>query len=149
MDTVSILQVTKKIESLIADFDAEVVYTHSQYDVNVDQRMLYEATITATRPTPRSKVKEVVCFEIPSSTSGFLSSFSPNIFVEISKELLSKIKTFIAYKNEIRQFSHPRTAMAVELIVKRWGSVCGLCCRSILSCKKDSRLTASSTKQGI
>lgn len=126
MDTISNLEVTKKIESLIQKFNPEIVYTHSPCDVNVDHRILYDTTLTATRPTPNCKVKQVICFEIPSSTEWYFpSSFSPNIFVDISKELSSKIKALMAYKNEIRQFPHPRSAKAIEIIAKRWGTVCG------------------------
>lgn len=126
MDTVSNLQVTKKIESLIQEFNPEIVYTHTQHDVNVDHRVLYNATITATRPAPKCKVKQVITFEIPSSTEWqFPSSFSPNIFVDISKELSSKIKALSVYKNELREFPHPRSGKAIEIIAKRWGTVCG------------------------
>jgi len=126
MDTVSNLQVTKKIELIIQQFNPEIVYTHSQYDVNVDHRITYNATITATRPTNRCKVKQVISFEIPSSTEWYFpSSFSPNIFVDINKELSTKVKALLAYKNEIREFPHPRSAKAIEIIAKRWGTVCG------------------------
>lgn len=92
MDTVSNLQVTKKIESIIQQFNPEVVYTHSQHDINVDHRVLYYATITATRPTPTCKVKQVISFEVPSSTEWYFpSSFSPNIFVDINRD---------SYKNQ-------------------------------------------------
>ena len=126
IDTVSNLQVTKKIKSLIQEFNPEIVYTHTQHDVNVDHRVLYNATITATRPTPKCKVKQVITFEIPSSTEWqFPSSFSPNIFVDISKELSSKIKALSVYKNELRAFPHPKSGKAIEIIAKRWGAVCG------------------------
>lgn len=126
MDTVSNLQITKKIESTIQEFNPETVYTHSQYDVNVDHRILYNATVTATRPTPKCKVKQVISFEIPSSTEWYFpSSFSPNIFVDISKEIHVKIKALLAYKNEVREFPHPRSAEAIEIIAKRWGTVSG------------------------
>lgn len=127
MDIISNLQITKKIEAIIQQFNPEIVYTHSQYDVNVDHRILYDATITATRPTPKCKVKQVISFEIPSSTEWYFpSSFSPNIFVDISKEIPTKIKALLAYKNEIREFPHPRSAEAIKIIAKRWGTVCGV-----------------------
>lgn len=126
MDTISNLKVTKKIEAIINNFNPQRVYTHSQHDINIDHRILYNATITATRPTPKCKVEDVICFEVPSSTEWYFpSSFSPNIFVDISKELPSKIKALMAYKNEIRKFPHPRSTKAIEIIAKRWGTVCG------------------------
>lgn len=120
------LEITKEIEHIIEQFEPDVVYTHSQYDVNIDHRILYNTTITATRPTPKCKVKEVISYEVPSSTEWYFPSrFSPNIFVDISKELPVKIKALMEYKNETRVFPHPRSAKAIEIIAKRWGTVSG------------------------
>ena len=126
MDKVSNLEVTKKIESIIEQFKPSTVFTHSQYDVNVDHRILYDATITATRPTSNCVVKKVISFEVPSSTEWYFPSrFSPNLFVDIHKELNVKIKALMAYKNEMRSFPHPRSAKAIDVIAKRWGTVSG------------------------
>lgn len=126
MDMVSNLQITKEIEYVIEKFKPHTVYTHSQYDVNIDHRILYDATITATRPTPNGNVKEVISYEVPSSTEWYFPSrFSPNIFVDISKELSVKINALMAYKNEVRKYPHPRSAEAIEMIAKRWGTVSG------------------------
>jgi len=126
MDKVSNLEVTKKVESVINHFEPNVIFTHSQFDINVDHRILYYATITATRPSKNCNVNEVISFEVPSSTEWYFpSNFFPNIFVDISKELPVKIKALKTYKNEIRDFPHPRSVEAVEAIAKRWGSLSG------------------------
>lgn len=126
MDKVSNLEVTKKIESIIEKFKPTVIFTHSQYDINIDHRTIYNATITATRPTSDSTVEKVFSFEVPSSTEWYFpSKFSPNVFVDIKTELTTKIKALSAYKNEIRNFPHPRSTKAIDIIAKRWGTVCG------------------------
>ena len=126
MDMISNLEITKKIETIIDEFVPDTVYTHSQHDINVDHRQIYDATITATRPKKNSSVKEVISFEVPSSTEWYFpQKFSPNIFVDISKELKFKLKAMQAYKNELREFPHPRSIEALEIIAKRWGTVCG------------------------
>lgn len=126
MDTVSNLEITKKIENLIDTFQPDVIYTHSEHDINVDHRALYYATITATRPRPNLSVKKVISFEVPSSTEWYFpQKFSPNIFVNIEKELSFKIKALKQYKNEIRKFPHPRSTDALDIIAKRWGTVSG------------------------
>lgn len=126
MDKVSNLEITKKIEDLIEEYQPSTVFTHSQYDINIDHRILYNATITATRPVKGCKVKDVISFEVPSSTEWYFpSKFSPNIFVDISKEMPAKIKALEAYQNEIRRFPHPRSSEALEIISKRWGTVAG------------------------
>lgn len=126
MDTVSNLQITKKIEEILRSYKPDIVYTHSQFDINVDHRALYFATITATRPKKSQNVKEVISFEVPSSTEWYFpSAFSPNIFVDINKEIQFKLRALKAYKNELQKFPHPRSIEALDIISKRWGSVSG------------------------
>jgi LmbE family N-acetylglucosaminyl deacetylase len=126
MDTVSNLQVTKSIEKIIEIFTPDIVYTHSQNDVNIDHRIIHNATITATRPMSNTSVKSVFSFEIPSSTEWYFNSpFSPNVFIDISKELPKKIKALEAYKSELRKYPHPRSKEGLEIIAKRWGLVSG------------------------
>ncbi|WP_016939520.1 PIG-L deacetylase family protein [Nitrosopumilus sp. SJ] len=126
MDIVSNLEITKRIEKSIFDFKPDTVFTHSQYDVNVDHRAIFNATITATRPKQKSTVKEVISFEVPSSTEWYFPSrFSPNIFVDIHKELPFKLKALKEYKTELEKFPHPRSLESLEIISKRWGTVSG------------------------
>lgn len=126
MDKISSLEITKRIESAIMNFRPDVVFTHSQNDVNIDHRMIYDSTITATRPLSKFKVKEVISFEVPSSTEWYFpSKFSPNMFIDIDKELMTKIKALSCYKSEIRKFPHPRSSEGLEVIAKRWGTVSG------------------------
>ena len=126
MDKKSNLEITKKIEHVISKFKPDIVFTHSQHDVNIDHRIIYDATITATRPFSKFKVKEVISFEVPSSTEWYFpSKFSPNMFIDINKELSTKIKALSAYKTEINDFPHPRSLEGIEGIAKHWGTVSG------------------------
>ena len=126
MDTISNLEVTKTIEKLIEDFKPDMVYTHSQHDINVDHRILYNATITATRPGSKTSVRSVYSFEVPSSTEWYFPVlFSPNIFVDITKELSKKLRAMEAYKSELRKFPHPRSIEGLEAVAKHWGTVSG------------------------
>jgi len=126
MDLVSQLEITKTIEKIISKFNPDTVYTHLQHDINIDHRIIYKSVITATRPIINSKIKKVFSFEIPSSSEWYFpSNFSPNTFVDISNELKIKLKAMACYKNELRDFPHPRSLEALEAIAKRWGSVSG------------------------
>lgn len=125
MDLVSNLEITKKIENVILKFKPSIVYTHSNADINIDHRSIYNATITATRPGKNS-VEKVISFEVPSSTEwNFPSTFSPNIFIDISSELAFKLKSMSKYKDELNEFPHPRSLKGLEIIAKRWGTVSG------------------------
>ena len=126
MDLVSNLQITKEIERIIQKFRPDQVFTHSIFDVNVDHRSLYLATLAATRPKKGTKIKKVYAFEIPSSTEWYFpTQFSPNTFVDISNEIKAKIQALKKYKNELEVFPHPRSIDAINSISKKWGSVSG------------------------
>jgi LmbE family N-acetylglucosaminyl deacetylase len=130
LDTVPLLEVVKTVEDLVARFSPEIIYTHHPGDLNVDHGVVYRAVLTATRPESGQSVRDIYAFEIPSSTEWAFQSirpvFRPNVFVEISETIETKIAAMSCYDTEIRKFPHPRSAEALRAIGARWGSVAGL-----------------------
>ena len=125
MDSIPLLKIIKKVEKLISKEKPDIVYTSHFKDLNVDHRIVFEAVITACRPFAFS-VKEILCFETLSSTEWTFSyDFQPNYFVNIEKELDSKIKAMKVYKNELRKFPHPRSLENIKISAQRWGTVSG------------------------
>lgn len=127
LDTVPFLKIVKEIEKAIDSSKCSVIFTHHHNDLNIDHRIAYEATITASRPIFDSKVKSIISFEAISSTDWRKPyKFNPNLFIDISKELTIKMKSIRKYKNEIREFPHPRSIKALEANSIRWGSLSGV-----------------------
>lgn len=125
MDSIPLLKIVKVIENEINKFKPDRIYTNHYGDLNVDHRIIFNATLTACRPISNS-LKDIICFEVPSSTEwNYPLSFKPNYFVNIDNQLARKIKSMQEYKNEIRKFPHPRSAENLTNIAKRWGSVSG------------------------
>ena len=106
LDKITLLEIVKIIEKHKKILNPEIVITHNFYDLNIDHRIIAEATLTAFRPEPKSKCKEIITFEIPSSTDYRMlkrsKNFVPNYFVNIQKYLNSKIKAIKSYKNELK-----------------------------------------------
>jgi len=129
LDTVPLLDVVKIVEELIAKFDPAVIYTHHPGDLNVDHGVVYRAVLTASRPLPGQRVREIYAFEVASSTEWAFQrlepSFRPNVFVDISSTLENKVAALACYDTETRKFPHPRSPEAVRAIAMRWGSVAG------------------------
>ena len=129
MDSIDLLDVVKYVENAISTYKPSLLFTHHSGDVNVDHRVIHEAVIAACRPQPKSKVKKLLFFEIPSSTEWRPSSsgmtFSPNYFYDVSRYLPKKIDALMAYKSEIRDFPHPRSIDAVKHLAHWRGASVG------------------------
>ena len=126
LDKIPLLKIIKEIESEIAATKASVIFTHHFNDLNLDHRIVYDATITASRPIPGSTVTSIVSFEIPASTDWKKPyQFNPNLYIDISKELEYKVKALEAYHYEIRKPPHPRSKVITKAIANRWGSLSG------------------------
>ncbi len=128
-DTLALLDVVKPIEKLIAALGPDTIFTHHHGDLNVDHQTVNRAVLTASRPKPGSPVKEVLAFEIASSTEWAFQHLQPafhaNTFFDISDTLAVKTRALDCYQTEVCAFPHPRSAEALEAIGKRWGSVVG------------------------
>jgi len=126
-DTVPFLDIIKVIEKIKNNIKPEIIFTHYEKDLNIDHQITYKAVITATRPIKGETVKEIYSFEILSSTEwNYPSSFSPNIFYDISETIDVKLRALKEYKTELREYPHPRSLEGVELNAKYWGMKVGL-----------------------
>lgn len=129
-DTVPLLDVIKIIEELVERLQPQVIYIHHSGDLNVDHVVLHRAVLTATRPVAGCPVKEIYAFEVPSSTEWafgqFQPAFRPNVFVDISTTLETKVQAMALYESEARPFPHPRSPEALRASARRWGSVVGV-----------------------
>ena len=52
LDTVSLLEIAKELESLVKSLRPKIVYTHHYGDLNIDHRRTQEAVMIACRPHP-------------------------------------------------------------------------------------------------
>jgi len=129
MDGVELLDVVKCIEREIERSRPLRVLTHHLGDVNVDHGIVHRAVAAACRPLPGSSVREVLYFEVASSTewSGAHSTpaFCPNLFVDVSASLDRKLRALDEYRSEMRPFPHPRSLAAVEHLARWRGASAG------------------------
>ena len=126
-DTVALLDIIKVIEEIKWSFRPDTIFTHFANDLNIDHAITNKAIMAATRPMNDEPVKEIYAFEVLSSTEwNFPLSFFPDTFVDISGTLKKKQEAMNVYKNELRDFPHPRSLEGIELNAKNWGMKSGL-----------------------
>lgn len=129
-DTVAALDVVKIVEELVAAIGPELVFTQHGGDLNVDHAVLFRAVLAATRPMAGVSVKRVYGYEVASSTEWafgqFEPVFRPNVFVDVSATIETKVAAMECYRSESRPFPHPRSPEALRAAARRWGSVVGV-----------------------
>ncbi len=124
---IDFLKIIKIIEKYLLSFKPNVVLTHYEHDLNVDHSIVSKATTTACRPTNFKFIEKLLYFHINSSTEwnfGSPQKFNPNYFVDISKNINSKLNAMKCYENEIKK-KHPRSLEAIKSFCLYNGSIIG------------------------
>ncbi len=129
-DSHDLLDIVKVVEKEKKEFQPDIIFTHNGSDLNIDHQLTFRAVITATRPMDDEIVKTIISFETPSATewqaNSIADKFSPNLYVEVSEEdLQAKIDAMACYEFETRQFPHPRSGKALQVLAQNRGSQVG------------------------
>lgn len=130
LDSVDLVEVVMGIERHAGSIRPDAVFTHFAGDLNIDHRIGAQAVLTAFRPTPGQNVASIYSFEVASSTEWAFGAvgmeFVPNVFVDISAHLATKLEALKAYAGEMRDFPHPRSPEAIEALARWRGASVGL-----------------------
>ncbi len=126
MDGIELLDIVKLVDNDVQLLNPRMVLTHHAGDVNIDHRIIHDAVIAACRPQPGHSVRELLFFEVASSTEWRPPSsalpFAPDTYFDISAYLTKKSDALRAYHTEMRPFPHARSIEAVEALA-RWRGV--------------------------
>ena len=129
MDSLELLHIVKLVEEVVLRCGPTLVFTHHAGDVNVDHKILHDAVIVACRPQPHHAVRDLLFFEVPSSTEWRPASsgiyFAPNYFYDVSGYIDKKLDAMLAYKSEMRNFPHPRSIDAINHLARWRGASIG------------------------
>ena len=129
LDSIPLLDLTQRVEALIARHRPTTLLTHHVGDLNIDHRRTHQAVMTACRPQSGHPVRTLLCFEVPSSTEwqppGSGTPFTPNWFVDIGATLDGKLAALAAYAAEVRDWPHPRSREGVQYLARWRGATVG------------------------
>lgn len=129
LDEVSHVELNRSFEKLIGERRFDTVFTHHHGDMNLDHRLIYRSLLVAARGAPGQPVNRVFAYYVNSSTEWggerAENAFVPNVFVAIEQTIDRKLAALRAYTDEIREYPHPRSAEAVEIMAKAFGMQAG------------------------
>jgi LmbE family N-acetylglucosaminyl deacetylase len=129
LDKYPLLKVIKKIEKEMSRFNPNIIFTHSDVDLNIDHQIVNRAVVTACRPHIKNNLEGILTFETPSSTETNFNDkkklFHPNYFVNISKFVKKKLELLKIYRSEIMKWPHPRSLKNIKALSMYRGSQSG------------------------
>lgn len=126
-DTVPLLDIVKVIEKVKEKVNPHILFTHFENDLNIDHQIVYRAVMTASRPLPGETVKEIYSFEVLSSTEWrFPLTFSPDCFFDITQTIDIKTAALEKYRDELKEYPHPRSIKGMCLNAEQWGMKTGV-----------------------
>ena len=129
-DSVPLLNIIREVEHIKEKIQPSRIFTHYPGDLNIDHSITFRAVLTATRPMQGEPVREILSFEIPSSTewSSFRREtvFVPNVFIDVSNVLQRKLDAMGSYLSELREYPHPRSLKYLEEHARHLGAKIGL-----------------------
>ncbi len=129
LDSLPLIDVVQPLETLLQRLEPHTVYTHHHGDLNVDHRIAHQAVMTACRPLPGYSVKQILAFEIMSSTEWATPSSEPflaNHYVDITEYLPTKLEALKAYQSEMRDAPHSRSIEHLAQLAKHRGHCVGV-----------------------
>ncbi len=130
MDKYPLIDVVRSIENSKSKIKPDIVYTHSNADLNIDHRVVLNAVLTGFRPLPNENCSEIRLFEVPSSTDyshdEVIGKFTPNLFVDITSQWKMKLNAINCYEKEIRNYPNSRSLKGIEILSQLRGTQSGL-----------------------
>ncbi|MFK7812428.1 MAG: PIG-L deacetylase family protein [Maribacter sp.] len=129
LDTIAHIDKNIALGKIISAGSYDTIFVQDRNDINKDHNELYESTMVACRPYPGQKVKHLLSYYVNSSSEwGNLlkkAPFDPNVFIDITETIDSKISAMEKYKTEMRDYPHPRSSEAIRNSAKYFGNMVG------------------------
>lgn len=121
-------KVNREVASVLDEVQPDVLYVPFPFDLHQDHRHLYYACSVAWRPSSSTgfNIKEVYAYEVLSEThwnAPYLEpGFLPNIWIDISQTLETKLAALSCYKSQMRKFPDVRSVEAIEALARLRGA---------------------------
>jgi LmbE family N-acetylglucosaminyl deacetylase len=128
LDTIPLLTLASEVSHEVKKFTPHTVITHSLTDLNLDHRLVAEATLVACRPEPGISVRRLMHCEVPSATGWRFGhdSFRPSMWVDVAETMSNKREALECYGPEIREWPHARSIPAIEALMRWRGASVGM-----------------------
>ena len=129
IDEYNMSELIEKLSTIITKIKPDIIYLPFKGDVHSDHRHLFNAAYSCTKSFRYPFVKQVYMIETLSETEFAPStkedSFIPNVFVDISKFMIKKLKILKVFESEMGNHPFPRSERNVLALATLRGATAG------------------------
>jgi N-acetylglucosamine malate deacetylase 1 len=129
LDTIPQSALNAGLRDAIDAVRPEVLFIPFPGDLHIDHRKVAEAALVAARPNRRHGIRVVLAYETLSEThwsAPGAPAFSPNVFVDISESLETKLEAMGRFASQLHPFPHERSLEALRALALGRGANVGL-----------------------
>jgi len=126
VDSVPHAEINQIMNELFAKTNPHIVFTPFSSDLHLDHQCIFLSTLVAARPNKSVYPEKMYAYETLSETNWnapyLTSAFHPNVYVDISNYLDTKLQAFNIYQDQLKSFPHERSLEAISALAMLRGS---------------------------
>lgn len=130
LDTLPKSQIVQAVSAVVNEVQPHTMYIPYRNDVHSDHAAVFDAAASCTKSFRYPSVKRVLAYEALSETEFGIrpddTGFRPNVFIDVSPYAAKKIEIMKLYAGEMGAFPFPRSAEAIDALMKLRGSTAGV-----------------------
>ncbi len=126
LETVPRYEFNGRISEVVQQIKPDEVYIPHRGDMQLDHKMVVDATMVALRPKYAHAIKRIYAYETLSETGwdipNTVNEFIPNVYENISETLQMKLDAMAVIQSQLAPFPAARSLEAIEYLAKYRGS---------------------------
>lgn len=126
LDSIPHSEINHQLSEVIGRIQPETIYIPFTGDIHMDHQRVFLSALVAARPNTPHRPKAIYAYETLSETNWnapyLAPNFVPNVFVDISAYLETKIQAMQMYASQIKLFPNERSEETLRALATLRGS---------------------------
>lgn len=126
LDRVAQADLNRSVADLIAKVAPDTLFIPFAGDNHHDHRLVFDAALVAARPRGQAYPRRILAYETVSETNwsapGIAPAFHPNVFVDITDQVETKLQAFALYASQCQPFPDERSLETLRALALVRGS---------------------------
>lgn len=126
LDSIPHGEINRQLREVILEIKPDIIYIPFTGDIHLDHQKVFLSALVASRPNGGFAPRTIYAYETLSETNWnapYLSpGFIPNVFVDISAHLETKIQAMQKYATELKPFPNERSEESLRALATLRGS---------------------------